>query len=203
VRAAIEALAQPRASDDRRTQRQRNADALVELCEAYLDAGELPEVAAQRPHVILISSVDALDEVPGAPASHLDGYGAVCNATARMLACDGEVTEIVVDERGRPLQVKETGRPTRRQRRAVIGRDGVCIGCGAPAARCQLHHVVWRRNKGATVVENLVLCCWSCHRKIHHNGWQVVVRQGRFALRPPGVHRDAVGPDAVVARDRA
>ncbi|HVL97989.1 MAG TPA: HNH endonuclease signature motif containing protein [Egibacteraceae bacterium] len=104
------------------------------------------------------------------------GRSSVCPA--------GEVCEVVVDDRGRPLKVSENGRPTLRQRRAVIARDRSCIGCGAPASRCQVHHVVWQRHRGATVVGNLVLVCYACHHAIHHDGWTVTQQPpGRYRIR--------------------
>ena len=52
--------------------------------------------------------------------------------------------------------------------RVVIARDRVCVGCGAPASRCQIHHIIFRSKHGRTVIENLVLVCWSCHHGLHH-----------------------------------
>lgn len=178
VIAALDALTRPTGPEDTRTYAQRRHDALVTLAQRSLDAGDLPTVAAQRPHIILTASRDGLDGRPGADPCLLDGHGPVSSATARMVACDGHVTEVVVDERGRPLKVVENGKPTLKQRRAVIARDGGCIGCGAPASRCQLHHIRWRRNKGATVVENLVLVCFACHHGVHHDGWTVTQDAG-------------------------
>lgn len=182
--AALDALSRPTGPEDARTPAQRRHDALVALAERALDAGDLPTVAAQRPHVIVTGTREAFDEGADADAPLLDGYGPISSATARMIACDGEVTEIVVDEHGRPLKVIENGRPNRAQRRAVIARDRVCIGCGAPASRCHVHHVRWHRHKGATVVENLVLVC-SCHHAIHHDGWVVTwTPEAGYTARP-------------------
>lgn len=184
--AALDALSRPAGPDDTRSFQQRRHDALVALGQRALDAGDLPAVAAQRPHLIVTTTDEALTGLPDAPPAVLDGYGPISSETARMVACDGEVTEIVVDFRGRPLQVKETGTPTRKQRLAALVRDGCCVGCGAPASQCQLHHVRWRRHKGATVVENLVLVCFACHHAIHHEGWQIHrTADGRYVARPP------------------
>ncbi|MGH8886395.1 MAG: DUF222 domain-containing protein, partial [Egibacteraceae bacterium] len=75
---------------DDRTYPQRMADALVELARRSLDAGDLPQVAVQRPHVILIATAEALDGEAGAPAARLDGVGPVSSATAQMVCCDAE-----------------------------------------------------------------------------------------------------------------
>jgi NAD-dependent dihydropyrimidine dehydrogenase PreA subunit len=183
--AALDALSAKTGPGDDRSYAQRRHDALADLAQRALDAGELPEVAAQRPHVILTgpaATLNATDTDAGALV--VDGYGPVSVDTARMVACDGEVCEVVVDDRGRPLKVTDNGRPTLRQRRAVIARDRSCIGCGAPASRCQVHHVVWQRHRGATVVGNLVLVCYACHHAIHHDGWTVTQQPpGRYRIR--------------------
>ncbi|MEX2620216.1 MAG: HNH endonuclease signature motif containing protein, partial [Egibacteraceae bacterium] len=57
--------------------------------------------------------------------------------------------------------------------------------CGAPASHCQLHHIVYRRRDGATIVGNLVLVCWACHHDIHHNHWTVVRTNNRYTIRRP------------------
>ncbi|MGH8884701.1 MAG: DUF222 domain-containing protein [Egibacteraceae bacterium] len=91
VTAALDPLARKAGHADDRTYPQRMADALVELARRSLDAGDLPQVAAQRPHVILIATAEALDGEPGAPAARLDGVGPVSAATAQMICCDAEV----------------------------------------------------------------------------------------------------------------
>ena len=75
------------------------------------------------------------------------------------------------------------GDPTAAQRKIVIARDVTCIGCGAPSARCQIHHIRYRSKQGRTIVENLVLVCWSCHQGLHHLGWTVTrAADGSFAI---------------------
>ncbi|MGH8932172.1 MAG: DUF222 domain-containing protein, partial [Egibacteraceae bacterium] len=161
-----------------------------ELARRSLDGGELPQVAVQRPHVILITTVEAMKDEPGAPAPTLDGVGPVSSVTARMMCCDAEVTPVFMSRNGDVLDMGRTTRqPTRKQRIAVIARDRHCIGCGAPAARCQIHHVEWwTRDYGPTNEDNLCLTCWGCHHRIHQDHWEVVrdPDSGRFAMRPPG-----------------
>ena len=54
LQAALNSLLGPPAPDDERAADQRRADALVELARQKLDAGGLPEVAGQRPHLSLL-----------------------------------------------------------------------------------------------------------------------------------------------------
>ncbi|MGH8895936.1 MAG: DUF222 domain-containing protein [Egibacteraceae bacterium] len=187
--AALDPLARKTSQTDDRTYPQRLADALVELARRSLDAGDLPQVAVQRPHVILIATAETLEGKPGAPAARLDGVGPVSAATAQMVCCDAETTTVWMTRNGEVLDAGRTRRqPTKAQRVAVIARDRVCVGCGAPASRCQIHHVRWwTRDLGPTDEDNLCLTCWTCHHRIHGDGW-LVVRDpdtGRFSMHPP------------------
>jgi len=181
VMTALHAKARKTGPDDDRTHEQRMADAMVELAQQALDAGDLPQVAVQRPHVIMIVHPDG--------QARLDGVGPVSQPTAELVCCDAEVTEVTMTRNHEVLDAGRTRRqPTRRQRIAVIARDQVCVGCGGPVSRCQIHHVEWwTRDLGDTDEDNLCLVCWGCHFNIHHYGWQVVRDRGsgRFRLRPP------------------
>jgi len=156
LQAALAPLARRSGPDDARDVRQRRHDALGRLCDQARDTATLPDSAVQRPHVLLVTSPDALHDLPGAPASLLDGVGPVSTATARQLCCDADVTPIVTDRNGAVLDVGRTRRfPNSRQRRAVIARDRGCVGCGAPALACQVHHNTWWEHGGSTDLDNL------------------------------------------------
>ncbi len=220
VRALLDSLGRRDGEDDERDLGQRQADALASAAKQLLDAGQLPEVAVQRPHVMLITSLEALEGLEGALASELDGYGPVGSATARELFCDADITPVLKGRNGEILDIGRTERrPTRRQRQAVIARDRRCVGCGAPASRCQIHHVKWWRHGGPTDLDNLVLVCASCHHGIHHRGWTVERdgeayrvdrprgRRGRGRGAPPGGPPRGAGgegppPDGAPAHDR-
>jgi NAD-dependent dihydropyrimidine dehydrogenase PreA subunit len=197
VRAVLDALGKPDGAGDPRNVAQRHHDALVTLAEKYLDAGELPSVAAQKPHVLLITTEESLHGVEGAEPSVLDGHGPVSTETARQICCDADVTRVKVSHRGKVLDAKPLERePDRPQRAAVIARDKACVGCGAPVSRCQVHHIRWYSDRGQTVVSNMTLVCWSCHTKIHHHEWEVTRDQtGRYrahALGHPPDHPDGL-----------
>ena len=168
--AAVEPLARKTGTDDDRTIAQRRHDALATLAANACDTGDLPTVAAQRPHVIVIR-----DHRPD--AEHPDwiaGIGPVSSNTARLFACDADTTVFTTTPDGQTWDVgRSNGDPTRIQRLAVIARDKACVGCGAPAYRCQLHHIRYRSRNGATAVSNLVLVCWACHQGIHSLGWTI------------------------------
>jgi len=194
VRAVLDALGKPDGANDERNVAQRHHDALVTLAERYLDDGKLPTVATQRPHVLLVTTEDSLHGVEGAEPSVLDGHGPVSTDTARQICCDADVTRVKVNHRGKVLDAKPLRRdPDPAQRAAVIARDKHCVGCGAPVSRCQVHHIVWASNGGATTVDNLTLVCWNCHTKIHHHEWEVTRdATGRYRAhalgQPPDLH---------------
>ena len=195
VRAALEPLARPSKADDPRTAGQRLADALVALAEMALNNGDLPQSAVARPHVLLITTPDDLHGVSDAEPSLLDGVGPIAADTARQVCCDADITPIAVGRNGEILDVGRSRRvPTAAQRKAVIARDRTCIGCAAPAVRCQIHHITWWRHHGATDLHNLCLLCWSCHHNVHHNNW-TITRQpdGHYSAHPPD-RPDSAGP---------
>ncbi|MFE5708916.1 DUF222 domain-containing protein [Rhodococcus koreensis] len=136
--------------------------------------------------------------------------GPLTITAARHLSCDAQVSTVILDDHGAPLDVGLTSRTaTRKQRRALAVRDGGCAfpGCGAPASWCEAHHAVHWVNGGLTDMDNLVLLCGFHHRLIHHDGWEVQIGDDRhpWFIPPPGVdpfrkplpsHNRRAGPTA-------
>jgi hypothetical protein len=186
--AALDAQTRNTTSDDDRTFPQRQADALIDLARRALDAGELSQMAAQRPHVLVITTAEELHNTPDAPPAQLNGIGPISTTTTQMLCCDAELTAVTVARNGAVLDVGRTRRdPTKAQRLAIIARDQTCIGCGAPASRCPIHHIRWwHRDHGPTDETNLCLVCTPCHHRIHEDGWSIVHdHNGRHTITPP------------------
>ncbi|KAF0964821.1 HNH endonuclease signature motif containing protein [Rhodococcus sp. T7] len=118
--------------------------------------------------------------------------GPLTITAARHLACDAQVSTVILDDHGAPLDVGLTSRTaTRKQRRALAVRDGGCAfpGCGAPASWCEAHHAVHWVDGGLTDMDNLVLLCGFHHRLIHHDGWEVQIGADRhpWFIPPPSV----------------
>ena len=187
VLTALDALSRLHGPEDERTYEQRRADALAALAEGYLDAGDLPQRARQRPHLLLLADREALGDDPDAPAPLLDGYGPVSGPLARQIADDAATTLVLRDDQGVPDAVGRTQRyPNRALRVRVTTRDEGCVGCSAPINRCQFHHIVPWHHGGPTTVDNLCLLCPACHHKLHHYGWRVeAARTGAYWLAPP------------------
>ncbi|MGH8906616.1 MAG: HNH endonuclease, partial [Egibacteraceae bacterium] len=105
----------------------------------------------------------------------------------RRLACDAAVSRVIVNG---PSQILDAGRATRTvtpaQRRALVVRDGGCVGCRAPAAWCEAHHIVPWAVGGLTDLSNLTLLCSVCHGNVHERRWRLAREpDGRWRLHPP------------------
>ncbi|HEY8814843.1 MAG TPA: DUF222 domain-containing protein, partial [Candidatus Dormibacteraeota bacterium] len=97
LQAALNALSGPPTPDDKRSPKQRRADALVELARQKLDSGTLPAVGGQKPHLTVTVSMATLANLPGSPAADLEWAQPIPAETSRRLACDAAVTPIFLD----------------------------------------------------------------------------------------------------------
>jgi hypothetical protein len=179
---------------DDRTPAQRRADALGEICVQWLDRGDRPIVAGERPHLTVTLDVRALArEHEGAgnvlPTSDLDHAGPVDPGTARRLARDVSIMRVVLSSRSEPLDVgRRTPVIAPAMRRAVIVRDRHCRfpGCDRPHTWCDAHNVVHWADGGPTAVQNLLSQCRRHHRKVHERaGFRLELLDGRPAFRRP------------------
>jgi uncharacterized protein DUF222/HNH endonuclease len=173
LQVALEALVQAgRCKGDRRTRGQQLADALVQLADKALASGGLPVCRTVKPHVVI--TIDAKDLVD--PERNLGaattGFGDLLSAAkARGLACDAQITRLLVSPEGLPMDVGRTQRVVPPHlRRAVEHRDKHCVfaGCTAPSYWCDVHHVIQWIFGGETSLENSALLCERHHAKVHH-----------------------------------
>jgi hypothetical protein len=193
VLAAVESIVQAgRPAGDTRSRGQRQADALVQLADNALAAGNLPFLRTVKPHVVVTIGMGDLVDPHSGPGAARTGFGAIISAArARMLACDGGVSRIVFGPDSQPVDV---GREKRmfppHIRRALDVRDRGCVfaGCHAPTHWCDAHHLLeWVLDDGPTSVENGALLCERHHTKVHH-GFRVERQpDGRWrTFRPDG-----------------
>ena len=204
LQAALESLVQAgRCAGDERTRAQQLADALVQLCDNALASGQLPVLRGHKPQVIVkIGAEDLTDPATGPGAAEM-GFGATISAArARWIACDGQVTRVVMGPDGMPL---DYGRSLRlvppHVRRAAEVRDGGCVfaGCGAPTFWCDVHHLLAWINGGETSLENSALLCERHHTKVHH-GFRVECQpDGRWRTWRPDGTEILIGPRLDVA----
>jgi hypothetical protein len=173
VQAALEAFVQAdRPAGDRRTRAQQLGDGLVQWADVTLASGKAPILRTVKPHVtVTIALADLVDpyDTPGAART---GFGAeISAARARMLACDGNVTRIVIGPEDHSLHMGRSKRVSPPHlRRAVEHRDWHCVfaGCHAPSYWCDVHHLVHWADDGETCLENSALLCERHHTKVHH-----------------------------------
>ncbi|SOC49671.1 protein of unknown function [Blastococcus aggregatus] len=171
--AAVESIQQAsRPAGDTRSRARQAGDALVQLCDNALASGSLPILRGHKPHVVVTIDLDDLmDTTTGAGAGRTGFGGIISAAKARWLACDGNVTRIVIGPEGQPLDLGQTKRlfPPH-LRRAVEVRDRHCVfaGCDAPSYWCDVHHVIHWIDGGDTCLDNAGLLCELHHTKVHH-----------------------------------
>jgi Domain of unknown function (DUF222) len=193
VCAALESFVQAdRPTGDPRTRAQQQADALVQWADVTLAAGRAPILRTVKPHVIALIRLEDLADPARVPGAAQLGFGAAISAArARWLACDGNISRIVMGPDG---QVLDHGRSKRivppGLRRAVEVRDRHCVftGCDAPTHWCDVHHVQeWVLDEGPTSLDNSALLCERHHTKVHH-GFRVERQpDGRWRTwRPDG-----------------
>ncbi|MCU1615375.1 MAG: endonuclease [Frankiales bacterium] len=174
LQAAIEALVQGhRPAGDTRTRAQRQGDALVQLVDNELASGTLPFLRRVKPHLLITIGLPDLLDPTTAPAVAEARFGATLSAArTRWAACDPDITRIVLDPDGRPLDLGRTVRLVPPHlRRAVEHRDRGCVfaGCDAPTHWCDVHHVLeWVLDGGETSLDNSALLCERHHTKVHH-----------------------------------
>ena len=194
--AAIESIVQAdRPLGDLRTRAQQQGDALVQLCDNALAAGDLPFLRTVKPQVVVTIDLEDLVDPATGHDTATTGFGATISAArARWIACDSAVTRIVMGPDGLPLDVGRTKRVVPPHvRKAVEARDGHCVfaGCHAPTHWCDVHHLLeWLRDQGDTSLENSALLCERHHTKVHH-GFRVERDDGA----PPGRRWRTFRPD--------
>ena len=141
--------------------------------------------ASVRP-IADIAVVSHVDSASGDLVSQLATGEPLPPSVFEMLACNAAITGVLYGTAGTPLWRGTTKRTaTAAQLKALIARDGGCVGCGCHPALCQAHHIRPASQGGPTTISNMVLLCWSCHQRVHHNQWTVARRHGRFEVLPP------------------
>ncbi|MEJ9078648.1 DUF222 domain-containing protein, partial [Gordonia malaquae] len=166
---------EPDGSPDRRSTRQRRADALGQIIRTYLSGSDRPISGGVLPHAsIVIPAVGS----PGDGVARLGFTGPVSPATVALSLCTSAVTRITVDGEGVPLDVgREQRLMTPGIRKALAARDCGCAfpGCGRPVTWTDAHHCTPWSEGGATSLGNGVLLCRMHHTLIHQSGWEVFI----------------------------
>lgn len=175
VAKALAIAAAKAGEEDDRTLRQRQHDALGDLADAYLataGAGE-PNCKGAPRTVIITMPLETLENKLREEWLSLPSGAQISPETARRLACDTGIVPVVLGSSSEILDIGKLDHEfTVAQRRAAWYRDGgKCAFPGCCNAPTQLHHIIWRRNKGPTSLDNAAWLCTYHHWLVHEGGW--------------------------------
>ena len=157
-----------------RTPAQRNADAVTMIMRQWLELTDADTPDHVRRNFVFV--VDRM-ETPGigpeliaVARSERRRDGHLSEATLERIACDGNLSRVIMFGKSEVLDVGRTARvATNAQFRALIARDRHCQapGCKEPPTRCQAHHTWHWTRGGPTDLDNLELLCRHHHRQQH------------------------------------
>lgn len=157
------------------TSDQWRADGLMHLVRTWATAEHVPNVAGDRPRIVVLMAEAQLRE--RAEQAGLLASGEPIDAgDLRRLCCDADLTPVVLGGASEILDVGRTHRlVTPAIRQTLTLRDGGCVfpGCAASPERCQAHHVTPWAWGGVTALNELVLVC-----PFHHALVEPKVRPG-------------------------
>ena len=134
-----------------------------------------------------ICVVAHVDDATGELIAELPDGERLPKAVLEQLSCNAKLTGTVYDRCGKPIWRTHSRRTvTESQWQLLIAKWGGCFHCGANPGICQGHHIEPASQGGPTKLDNLVPACWSCHHRIHHDGWQIRKSpDGNHTLHPP------------------
>ena len=96
--------------------------------------------------------------------------------TVRRLACEAEILPVVLDGRSVPIDVGRSKRlATVHQRRALEAIHPTCAipDCEVIFDHCNVHHIDYWENGGATDLNNMIPLCSRHHHAAHEGGWKL------------------------------
>jgi hypothetical protein len=175
-----------RVADDERTTEQLASDAFTELLRQSATSDHDVLVGGDEPAVRVLVAASSLASGDG--HGILDSGDAVSLTTVHRLACAGGTVSIILDSAGQVLDMgREQRFYTRRQRRALVARDGGCMwpGCDRPPSWTEAHHTRRWSDGGRTDLADGILLCRHHHLRLHDEGWIISRRAGRYWLEPP------------------
>jgi hypothetical protein len=157
---------------DERTFGQRQHDALEEICDRVLQAGDVVGVGGTPATVIVTIGLEELTEKLG--------YGTTSDGTllstreVLTLAAEAEIIPTVLNRSGAVLDLGRTRRiASNSQTQALNARDHGCSfpACDRPPEWCERHHIIEWIDGGPTNLNNLTLLCRHHHHNFAGRGW--------------------------------
>jgi uncharacterized protein DUF222/HNH endonuclease len=175
----------------------RRADALALVAESFLSHAAMDAPGTDRHQIVVHVAAETLrDRTSG--CCEFEHGPSMAAETARRLACDASVVNLIENDDGEPLNV---GRKTRTisapLRRLLSARDKGCRFPGCANSRyIDAHHIEHWANGGETKPSNLISLCRFHHRAVHEGGIRIE-RLDDGALRfvkPNGKPIDSIAP---------
>ncbi len=205
ARVALDAFRQPDAPGEHRSPEQRTADAFEQLCAAALRVGEAPTTHGVRPHVIVIVDAEQLAAYRSGERFAVGRFGwsgqPVTGQEFGSLLADSDVTRVVLDAQGTPIEASEAVRtvPIGLWRSLVV-RDGGCTwpGCDAPVSLCDVAHghTAFAAD-GRLSPDNAALLCRRHHRRFDRGFHRITIVGGSVSYTPVSTeHPDRSPPTA-------
>lgn len=194
----------PPAEPDIRTYGQRAHDALEDLCDRLLRAGEVVGVGGVPATVIVTVDLNDLQDRMGY-ATTTDGTPLPVPELLR-LADQADIIPAVINSTGAVLTVGRSRRiATPTQTLALIARDHGCTfpGCWRPPEWCERHHIKDWAEGGTTDLDNLTLLCRYHHHNFAQHGWTCRLNSDRLPEWVPPRWLDAQQKPIFNSRIRA
>ena len=186
LRLCLESLIGIPQRGDGRSQEQRQADALEELCRRQLALGKLPALGGRKPQVTVVVQAETLAGVAGAEPARLEGSGALALSALRELFGESALRLAVEGAGGVTLSYGRARRlhsETQRLERATRYATCAIERCTRKARQCQLHHLdPWQEGGGTDAAEGVPLC--HRHHRLLDDGWRLeAAGGGRYRLQ--------------------
>jgi len=184
-------------SEDRVPFVMRRADALALVAEGFIACAAAEAPGTDRHQIVVHVAEETLRDRQAGCCEFEEGPSMAAE-TARRLACDASVVELIENEDGEPLNLGRKRRTVSTPlRRALNARDKGCRFPGCANSRyLDAHHVVHWANGGETKPGNLVSLCRFHHHAVHEGGF-CIERLDDGALRfakPNGLPVDNILP---------
>jgi len=152
----------------------RQAQALIALVNGAIDT--VSDVPA-RAEIVVHVDLETLKSGLHAGGTCRTALGADLPVeTVRRLACEAEILPVVLDGRSVPIDVGRSKRlATVHQRRAIEAVHPTCAipDCEVIFDHCNVHHIEYWENGGATDLNNMVPLCSRHHHAAHEGGWKL------------------------------
>jgi hypothetical protein len=154
----------------------RQARALIALVNGASDTA--PDMPA-RAEIVVHVDLETLQHGLHAGGTCRTAIGADLPVEiVRRLACEAEILPVVLDGRSVPIDVGRSKRlATVHQRRALEAIHPMCAipDCEVIFDHCNIHHIEYWENGGATDLNNMVSLCSRHHHAAHEGGWKLTL----------------------------